>query len=52
MKSFNEYLTETPLKPNFEDIYKRKNKENFKKKALAGEPKPNNRTRSTKRFIF
>lgn len=37
MKSFNEYLTETPLKANFEDIYKRKNKENFKKKALAGE---------------
>jgi hypothetical protein len=37
MKSFNEYLTETPLNSNFEDIYKRKNKDNFNKKALSGE---------------
>jgi len=37
MKSFQEYITETPMKSNFEDIYKRKNKDSFKKKALDGE---------------
>ena len=37
MKSFNQYITETPLKADFSDVYKRKNKNSFKQKALAGE---------------
>lgn len=37
MKSFKEYITETPLKADFSDVYKRQNKSNFKKKALAGD---------------
>ena len=38
MKSFKDHLlTETPMKSTFEDIYKRKNKENFFNKAVKGE---------------
>jgi hypothetical protein len=37
MKSFNQYITETPLKADFSDVYKRKNKNSFKQKALAGD---------------
>ena len=38
MKSFKDHLlTETPMSSTFEDIYKRKNKENFFNKAVKGE---------------
>ena len=38
MKTFKEHLlTETPMAANFEDIYKRKNKDKFLDKAVKGE---------------
>ena len=37
MKSFKEHLVETPMKADFQDIYKRDNKKKFNDKALKGE---------------